>query len=84
MGMEIEFDGNALESYGRGYKLRNYMEYFKRYGIWKSCPLAYYQGSWALRWLKGSSSAADQQLYNDFCEFVVTRPYRNGSSESTN
>ncbi len=84
MGMEIEFDGNALESYGRGYKHRNYMEYFKRYGIWKSCPLAYYQGSWALRWLKGSSSAADQQLYNDFCEFVVTRPYRNGSSESTN
>ncbi len=81
MGMEIEFDGNALEANGRGYKLRNYMDYFKRYGIWKSSPLAYYQGSWALKWLKNSSSTADNQLYNDFCEFVITRPYREGSDK---
>ncbi len=81
MGMEIEFDGNALEKNGRGYKLRNYMEYFKRYGIWKSSPLAYYQGSWALKWLRGSSSEADQQLYRDFCEFVISRPYRTAEKE---
>ena len=81
MGMEMEFDGNALEKYGRGYRLRNYMEYFKRYGIWKSSPLAYYQGSWALKWLKNSSSEADRQLYDDFCEFVVTRPYRDSSGK---
>ncbi len=81
MGMEIEFDGNALESNGRGYKLRNYMDYFKRYGIWKSSPLAYYQGSWALKWLKNSSAAADKQLYDDFCEFVITRPYRTASDK---
>ncbi len=76
MGMEIEFDGNALEKNGRGYKLRNYMEYFKRYKVWDTLPLAYYQGSWALKWLKNSSSSADNELYHDFCEFVTSRPYR--------
>ena len=81
MGMEIEFDGNALESNGRGYKLENYMKAFKKYGIWESCPLAYYQGSWALKWLKGSGSQYNQNLYHDFCEFVITRPYRNENNE---
>ena len=78
MGMEIEFDGNALESNGRGYKLYNYMDAFKKYGIWENCPIAYYQGSWALKWLKGSvNSEYNQNLYHAFCEFVITRPYRN-------
>ncbi len=76
MGMEIEFDGNALEKNGRGYKLTDYMNKFKEYGVWKSLPIAYYQGSWALKWLKGSASEADKNLYHDFCEFVITRPYR--------
>ena len=76
MGMEIEFDGNALEKNGRGYRLTNYMNAFKKYGVWKSLPIAYYQGSWALKWLKTSSSEADKNLYYDFCDFVVTRPYR--------
>lgn len=76
MGMEIEFDGNAQASNGRGYRLRNYMEYFKKYGVWEKLPLAYYQGSWALKWLKNSSNAEDRQLYQDFCDFVTSRPYR--------
>lgn len=81
MGMEIEFDGNALASNGRGYRLTNYMNAFKKYGVWKSLPIAYYQGSWALRWLKASKNAADNELYHDFCKFVVSRPYRDSKSE---
>ena len=57
------------------------MKAFKKYGIWESCPLAYYQGSWALKWLKGSGSPYNQNLYHDFCEFVITRPYRNENNE---
>ncbi len=82
MGMEIEFDGNALEANGKGYKLENYMKAFKKYGIWESSPIAYYQGSWALKWLRGSvNSEYNQKLYHDFCEFVITRPYRTKNDE---
>lgn len=76
MGMEVEFDGNAQASYGRAYRLRDYMNEFKKYGVWESRNLAYYQGSWALRWLKNSGNADDNQLYYDFCDWVVTRPVR--------
>lgn len=76
MGMEIEFDGNAQASNGRGYRLRNYMEYFKKHGVWESLPLAYYQGSWALKWLKNSSSAEDNALYLELCDFITSRPTR--------
>lgn len=76
MGMEIEFDGNATASNGRGYKLRNYMSYFKKYGVWEKCPLAYYQGSWALKWLKNSSNEEDRALYHELCDFIINRPYR--------
>ena len=76
MGMEVEFDGNASVANGRGYRLRDYMSEFKRFGIWDSCPLAYYQGAWALKWLKDSSKPEDVALYNDFCNWVVTRPFR--------
>ena len=76
MGMEVEFDGNAQAGYGRGYRLRDYMTVFKDKGVWEKCRLAYYQGAWAVRWLKTSSHAEDKALYNDFCEFVTTRPVR--------
>ena len=76
MGMEVEFDGNAQAAYGRGGRLRDYMTVFRAKGIWEKCPLAYYQGAWAVRWLKNSSNAEDKALYNDFCEFVSTRPIR--------
>ena len=76
MGMEVEFDGNAQAGYGRGYRLRDYMTVFKDKGVWEKCRLAYYQGAWAVRWLKTSSHAEDKALYHDFCEFVTTRPVR--------
>lgn len=76
MNMELEFDDDALESRGRAYKLRDYMQVFKDRGIWEKKRLAYYQGSNSLLVLKNSSNAADRQLYHDFCKFVITRPIR--------
>lgn len=83
MGMEMEFDGNACISSSnyKGDRLISYMDKFKEYGVWDSLPLAYYQGSWALKWMKGSSSAADNEMYHKFCTFVTTRPYRDKASE---
>ena len=79
MGMEVEFDGNAMASSEKklGYKLRDYLSEFKKYGIWEKRRIAYYQGSWAVRWLKYSSNAEDQKLYHELGEWVTSRPLRN-------
>lgn len=77
MDMEMEFDGNALESNGRGYKLTNYMKAFKESGIWGSKRLAYYEGGGALFYMYKSVVPADQKLYHEFCKFVVEHPTRN-------
>ena len=78
MGMEIEFDGNALETSERkwGGRLRDYMRYAQDYGVWEKSKLAYYQGAWAVKWLKDSSNSQDQKLYNDFCQWMIERPLR--------
>lgn len=78
MGMEVEFDGNALANatYKRAQRLRDYLSEFKRYGVWEKRRLAYYQGAWAVRWLKTSSNAQDQALYHEFGEWVTSRPLR--------
>lgn len=76
MGMEMEFDDNALASNGRGYKLRNYMDAFRRYRIWDERRIAYYQGNNTVHTLKNSSNAEDRALYHEFAKFVVTRPLR--------
>lgn len=77
MDMEVEFDGNALVSNSpNGQRLRDYMEVMKNEGVWESSRLAYYQGSYALRWLKYSNNTADQALYHDFCGWVTSRPIR--------
>lgn len=76
MQMELEFDDNALASRGMAYRLRDYMEAFRRHGIWATKRLAYYQGGSSLRALKYSADAADRELYHEFCRFVVTRPVR--------
>lgn len=39
MGMEMEFDDNALASRGRAYRLRNYMNVFKQEGVWVTSVL---------------------------------------------
>ena len=42
-----------------------------------NCQLAYYQDTHAVRHLKDSSDPRDIELYQDFCDFVAKRPYRN-------
>lgn len=73
MDMEIEFDDRALERYGWGYRLENYMNTFKEYGIWSSKRLAYYQGDHAILSLYKSVHPDDQELYHKFCKFVSER-----------
>lgn len=76
LAMEMEFDENALVSGGKGDRLRSYMEGFRKYGAWEKQDMAYYQGGWAVKRLKDSDVQEDNDLYHEFCEFVITRPVR--------
>lgn len=76
MDMELEFDNNALNSNGKAYRLVDYLDAYKQYGIWVNKSLAYYQGSAALFALKNSTDANDQDLYHKLCEFIISRPIR--------
>lgn len=69
MDMEIEFDERALT--GWGYRLQDYMKAFTENGIWQNKRLAYYQGGTALYQLAHSTKKEDQELYHQFCKFVV-------------
>lgn len=78
MAMEMEFDDNALARNGRAYKLRNYMDAFRRYQVDATRPLAYYQGNNTVHSLRVSSNADDVALFHEFAKFVVDRAYRTG------
>ena len=74
MDMEIEFDDRALVGHGSwGYRLENYMNAFKEYGIWKDRRIAYYQGGYTLYNLSKAIDDKDEQLYHKFCKFVTER-----------
>ena len=69
MDMEMEFDERVLT--GWGYRLKDYMKAFKENGIWQNKRLAYYQGGTALYQLARSNKQEDQELYHQFCNFVI-------------
>jgi hypothetical protein len=76
MDMELEFDEEVLAGKGKASRLRDYMAVFKEKSIWKEKRLAYYQGNDALWALRNSTNMEDQELYHDFCDFVISRPLR--------
>jgi hypothetical protein len=72
MDMEMEFDNRVFS--GWGYRLTNYMNAFKKYGIWSKRRLAYYQGDATVYYMSKSTTDDDKQLYQDFCNFIIERP----------
>lgn len=76
LSMEMEFDEDALVAGGKGDRLRSYMDGFRKYGAWEKQNMAYYQGGWAVKALKDSDVSEDNDLYHEFCEFVISRPIR--------
>jgi hypothetical protein len=82
MDMEVEFDERVLAGEGKAERLRDYMRAFKEMGIWENKRLAYYHGNDALWQLKNSTNEEDQDLYHEFCDFVISRPLR--KSEQNN
>lgn len=78
--MEFEFEASILnaregsEVYRA--RLRDYMKYAKKHGIYGKRPLAYYQGSNALYDLSVSTDETDREFFHEFCRFVTNNPLR--------
>ena len=85
MGVEMEFDERVLKNQPWGEHLsghlRDYMKVFMEEGAWEGLPIAYYQSLHALRDLKLSDCPDDNELYHEFCGWVVSRPYRHRNVE---
>ncbi|MCQ2159035.1 MAG: DUF4855 domain-containing protein, partial [Bacteroidales bacterium] len=58
------------------YKLYDYMNVFKDQGIRDNYYMAYYQGSWTVKHLKDSADPRDYNTFQDFCDWVAKRPFR--------
>lgn len=72
MDMEVEFDeGVLVDSKQRAYRLQDYMKAFREHDIIKTKRLAYYQGGTAVDRMKKSDKSQDNELYHEFCKFVL-------------
>ena len=84
MGMELEFDDAMLEknSGSDAYRarLREYMSQARSNGVYGTKRLAYYQGQDTFYNLAHSNAAADRELFDELCEFVLNNPLRTRSS----
>ena len=78
--IEVEFEASILSADPHSdiyrARMRKYMEYAKKHGIYGTRPLAYYQGSNALYDLSVSTDETDREFFHEFCRFVVNNPVR--------
>lgn len=78
--IEFEFEASILSADPHSdiyrARMRKYMEYAKKHGIYGTRPLAYYQGSNALYDLSVSTDETDREFFHEFCRFVVNNPVR--------
>jgi len=72
LGLEMEFDERLFT--GFAYRLSDYMSAFKKYGVWDSKRIAYYQGGYTFYNLSKSDKPAYVKLYNELCHFIIDRP----------
>lgn len=86
--IELEFEASILAARPGSdvyrARFREYMDAAKRYGIYGSQPLAYYQGANALYDLSVSEDPLDKELYHEFCRFVLDNPMRPQNAETKN
>lgn len=80
LAMEFEFDEALLASEDGSdvyrARFREYMSGAKENGVYGTKPLAYYHGTNAFYDLSVSTSPIDQELYHEFCQFVIDNPLR--------
>ena len=73
MSMEMEFDDRALAKNGWGYRMKDYIRVFEKYGVWDKMEVAYYQGGDAFYKLYHSDNPQDKALYMQLAEIIAKR-----------
>ena len=75
MGMELEFDNRVLTTTPEkwGYRLRDYIDVFEKYEIWKKREVAYYQGEIAWYYLSHSTVQEERELYLRLARLIAKR-----------
>ncbi|MDD4516112.1 DUF4855 domain-containing protein [Massilibacteroides sp.] len=73
MSLEMEFDENALERKGWGYRLEDYINVFQQFGALDSMDIAYYQGGDAFYKLFHSDNSKDNELYRKLADIIAKR-----------
>jgi hypothetical protein len=71
INLEIECDESVYG--GKGQRLYDYIEVFKKNNIHKTKKLAYYQSINVFGTLGTSKNSSDKQLYDTLCEMIVER-----------
>ena len=73
LNLEFEFDHNVLSAFGRTkvYRMYDYMDAFRNKNMLDTKKIAYYQGTDVLAQLYFSKDTDDNELYGEFCSFVL-------------
>lgn len=79
MSLEMEFDEKALAKTGWGYRLNDYIDVFRKFGVLDSMDIAYYQGGDAFYKLHHSDNLIDKDLYNKLADIIAKRQKQNYS-----
>lgn len=75
MGMELEFDGRAMNTSSNnfGYRLHSYIDKFEKHGVFTNSSVAYYEGGNGLYHLSRSNDPTDKELYDKLARVIVDR-----------
>ena len=57
-------------------RFRDYMEWYRKYGLYGVNPIALYSGSNALYQLYVSSEPEDREIYHELCQFIINSGLR--------
>lgn len=75
MGMEMEFDENALyDAKNSSYKrLVAYVDYFERQQVFRRASIAYYSGNHGFLDMYKSDNPKDQEIMDRLCRLIIDR-----------
>lgn len=75
MGLEFECDENALSQVAgsKQSRMKAYIDYFEKHGVWYDTPVAYYTGNHMFLDMVRQPSPQNMQILDRLCRFIVNR-----------
>ena len=78
MAVEFECDSRAMSQSEPSFlpRMQAYIDAFERWGVWDSCPVAYYLGSQALLDMKNKPTPENQAITDRLARIIIERRAR--------